>query len=82
MHAYSVIGVDEYRGVKFVKIRNPWGRTDWAGRWSDKSKEWEKTGWSLEEVENALDYKFANDGEFVMECKIITLLSPLTNTLY
>ncbi|EIM80197.1 cysteine proteinase [Stereum hirsutum FP-91666 SS1] len=66
MHAYSVIGTAEYEGMKFVKLRNPWGKTDWKGKWSEKSKEWGKSGWPLAEVKRALGHKFEDNGEFVM----------------
>jgi hypothetical protein len=56
--------------VRFVKIRNPWGMYEWQGRWSDGSKEW--TGEWLEALK-ALEYKFGNDGEFLMECESFIL---------
>jgi Calpain family cysteine protease len=56
----------EYNGVRFVKIRNPWGMYEWQGRWSDGSKEW--TGEWLDALK-VLEYKFGNDGEFLMECE-------------
>jgi hypothetical protein len=40
-HAYSVLKAVEFHGKKFVKIRNPWGKSEWTGRWSDGSREWE-----------------------------------------
>jgi hypothetical protein len=40
-HAYAVLKAVEFRGKKFVKLRNPWGQSEWNGRWSDGSKEWE-----------------------------------------
>lgn len=39
-HAYSVLAAVEFRGKRFLKIRNPWGNSEWTGRWSDGSKEW------------------------------------------
>lgn len=44
-HAYSIIdaktlimpnGQNEF----LLRIRNPWGKKEWTGRWSDKSREW------------------------------------------
>jgi hypothetical protein len=65
-HAYSVVKALEYNGKRFVKIRNPWGMYEWQGRWSDGSKEW--TGEWLDALKE-MDYRFGNDGEFLMECE-------------
>jgi hypothetical protein len=64
-HAYSVIKAVEYNGKRFVRVRNPWGDTEWSGPWSDGSKEWTQE-WLP--ALTALEYTFGNDGEFVMEC--------------
>jgi hypothetical protein len=49
-----------------VVLRNPWGDSEWTGKWSDGSKEWTEE-WlpALKE----LQHKFGDDGEFVMECE-------------
>ena len=39
-HAYSVISCKEYDGIRLLKIRNPWGRFEWGGAWSDNSSKW------------------------------------------
>ena len=39
-HAYSVIGAFEVEGVTLIKMRNPWGKTEWTGSWSDKWDGW------------------------------------------
>lgn len=54
-HAYSVIKAIEFKGKRFLKIRNPWGESEWKGRWSDGSEEW--NGEWLEALK-ALDHKF------------------------
>ncbi|XP_068457274.1 calpain-2 catalytic subunit-like [Clinocottus analis] len=65
-HAYSVTAVTEvnYYGskVKLVRLMNPWGRTEWNGKWSDKSSLWTRV--SPEDREKCSD---RNDGEFWME---------------
>lgn len=57
-HAYSLIGVHEFEHlgtcVRLVKLRNPWGKGEWNGDWSDKSHLWtpelrEKLGCQIEE---------------------------------
>lgn len=43
-HAYSVISAHSVQAhgnlVKLLKLRNPWGRGEWTGDWSDKSSLW------------------------------------------
>uniref|UniRef100_A0A8D3ED77 Calpain-2 catalytic subunit n=1 Tax=Scophthalmus maximus TaxID=52904 RepID=A0A8D3ED77_SCOMX len=65
-HAYSVTGADqvEYRGdvVQLVRIRNPWGKVEWNGAWSDSSTEWRYvSGDDRERLTNR-----SEDGEFWM----------------
>ncbi|KIO31143.1 hypothetical protein M407DRAFT_68340 [Tulasnella calospora MUT 4182] len=65
-HAYSII-----KAINFNRIRNPWGRKEWSGPWSDGSEQWNEP-WT-EELRKALGddelrpYKFGDDGEFVQE---------------
>lgn len=39
-HTYGVLKVARvhYKGVetKLVRLRNPWGRAEWTGRWGDQ----------------------------------------------
>lgn len=67
-HAYSILKVKECRGRRFVVLRNPWGKEEWTGAWSDGSKEW--NGAEGREILKELDHVLGNDGEFVMECKL------------
>lgn len=49
-----------------VVLRNPWGDSEWTGKWSDGSKEWTEEWLPALKV---LQHKFGDDGEFVMECE-------------
>jgi hypothetical protein len=62
-HAYAVLDTYEGHGQRLVKIRNPWGRKEWTGAWSDGSKEWDAT-WM-----KRLDHQFGDDGIFWMTYK-------------
>jgi len=65
-HAYSVLRAVESNGKRFVVIRNPWGKSEWTGRWSDGSKEWTQE-WL--QYLPTLGHCFGDDGQFVMECE-------------
>ena len=43
-HAYSLISVHEIdfskETVRLLKLRNPWGQTEWKGAWSDGDLRW------------------------------------------
>ncbi|KAG6911017.1 hypothetical protein DXG01_005432 [Tephrocybe rancida] len=65
-HAYSVLRAVEYKGKRFVVIRNPWGQCEWTGPWSDGSKEWTSEWLAALPL---LEHSFGDDGEFVMEYK-------------
>lgn len=57
-HAYSIMDAKEIKGHRLLKVRNPWGRKEWTGKWSDGSSEWTAEWMQL------LDHKFGNDGIF------------------
>lgn len=63
-HAYSIMDAKEVKGAndvkahRLLKVRNPWGRKEWTGKWSDGSSEWTAEWMQL------LDHKFGNDGIF------------------
>ena len=41
--AYSILTAKEIGALRFVKVRNPWGRAgDWKGEWSDESPKWDE----------------------------------------
>ncbi|KAF7688425.1 hypothetical protein HF521_013232 [Silurus meridionalis] len=84
-HAYSVTEVKRVRlghgflaffkneTIPLIRMRNPWGKHEWNGAWSDSSEEWKKIGNS---ERNNLGITVADDGEFWMSfddwCKNFT----------
>lgn len=39
-HAYTILEADEYKGLKLLKVRNPWGEMEWKGDYCDNSPLW------------------------------------------
>ncbi|XP_032432817.1 calpain-5-like [Xiphophorus hellerii] len=74
-HAYSVTDVKRVRlghglrayfkneTIPLIRLRNPWGKTEWTGAWSDSSVEWSKIG---DTERGNLGITVADDGEFWM----------------
>ncbi|CAI5478211.1 unnamed protein product [Closterium sp. Yama58-4] len=53
-------GAVEIKGTRLVQVRNPWGQSEWTGRWADGSPEW------TAEWMTALNHRFGDDGAFWM----------------
>uniref|UniRef100_A0A8C2ME78 Calpain-12 n=1 Tax=Cricetulus griseus TaxID=10029 RepID=A0A8C2ME78_CRIGR len=66
-HAYSVTGTHKmslgFTKVRLLRLRNPWGRVEWSGPWSDSCPRWDMLP---SEWRDALLVK-KEDGEFWME---------------
>ncbi|KAF1808427.1 cysteine proteinase, partial [Eremomyces bilateralis CBS 781.70] len=66
-HAYGIMEAREieHEGKvhRLLKLRNPWGNTEWKGPWSDGSSEW--TPFWMEK----LKHKFGDDGVFWISYK-------------
>ncbi|KAL5004233.1 hypothetical protein ScPMuIL_017689 [Solemya velum] len=66
-HSYVITGVEEIAytdsTVKLIRVRNPWGDTEWEGPWSDGSEEWLHVS---EETKCDLELTSQDDGEFWM----------------
>jgi len=60
-HAYGLLDCKEPEpGLRLLCLRNPWGRLEWRGRYSDNSKEWTPS------LIQKLNVKFEDDGTFWM----------------
>ncbi|XP_039711137.1 calpain-12 [Pteropus medius] len=68
-HAYSVTGTHKvslgFTKVRLLRLRNPWGRVEWTGAWSDSCPRWDALP---AEWRDALLVK-KEDGEFWMELR-------------
>uniref|UniRef100_A0A6Q2XYP1 Calpain catalytic domain-containing protein n=1 Tax=Esox lucius TaxID=8010 RepID=A0A6Q2XYP1_ESOLU len=67
-HAYSVTGLEnvktQFETVELIRVHNPWGKTEWQGRWSDMNgPEWRNVH---EEEQQRLGRVQREDGEFWM----------------
>lgn len=74
-HAYAVTDVRKVRlghgllaylksdKLTMIRLRNPWGQTEWTGAWSDSSEEWTKVSKSEREK---IGVTVDDDGEFWM----------------
>ncbi|KAH6652603.1 hypothetical protein BKA67DRAFT_519662, partial [Truncatella angustata] len=58
LHAYSIMKAVEVDGQRLLLLKNPWGKGEWKGPWSDGSKEWTPE-WLIK-----LDHRFGDDGAF------------------
>ncbi len=67
-HSYTVLEVydvviDDQNLEYLLKIKNPWGNTEWIGDWSDHSNLW------TEDIKLKLKYQKTDDGSFWMNLK-------------
>nr|XP_032622890.1 calpain-6 [Chelonoidis abingdonii] len=72
-HAYSVTAIQKVRlgerllfsfkseKLFMIRMRNPWGKKEWNGAWSDQSEEWKKVS---DSERKSLGLTVQNDGEF------------------
>lgn len=68
LHDYSILRAVEYKGKRFLRIRNPWANSEWTGPWSDGSKEWTREATKeWRGVLDVLQHEFDDDGAFIME---------------
>ncbi|KAJ3444064.1 calpain [Anaeramoeba flamelloides] len=65
-HAYGILDVQFVDNNKLIKLRNPWGDTEWNGDWSDKSSLWTKR------MKQKLNWVDEDDGSFWMSYEDFT----------
>ncbi|KAK5994899.1 Calpain-D [Cladobotryum mycophilum] len=58
LHSYSIQKAVEIDGKRLLRLKNPWGKGEWKGPWSDGSKEW------TPEWLEKLGHRFGDDGDF------------------
>ena len=71
-HSYTILKAKEFKDKKFICIQNPWGRFEWGGDWSKKSKLW------TNELKKEFNLNEKEDGIFWMDekdfCKYFTTI--------
>ncbi|GAB1725714.1 hypothetical protein NU195Hw_g4871t1 [Hortaea werneckii] len=72
-HAYAVLEAWEEGDLKLLKLRNPWGDTEWEGDWADGSKQW------TPEMMQKLKHQFGDEGIFWMTYKDFLKHFPAIN---
>ena len=80
-HAYSLIGaklitLDNGTTEKLIQIRNPWGKKEWQGDWSDKSSKW------TESTKQQVDHQDKDDGCFWISFKDYLKFFYITTICY
>ena len=64
-HQYTTIATKEYNGEQLIKLRNPWGREEYTGPWSDS----DSAKWTVEARNTLGNHPKADDGTFWMAYK-------------
>ncbi|PVD38264.1 hypothetical protein C0Q70_00875 [Pomacea canaliculata] len=66
-HAYSITGFQQLKTsksvVRLMRLRNPWGRGEWNGAWSDNSREMQSLP---SDIRAEMDARSVDEGEFWM----------------
>lgn len=64
-HAYSITRVltikQSGKVFRLLRLRNPWGKKEWNGAWSDASPEWKRFD---AKTRQAIGLTVTEDGEF------------------
>lgn len=59
-HSYLILDVKQIDNKNFICLKNPWGRTEWKGDWSDESDLW------TPELKEKVGLNVRDDGTFWM----------------
>lgn len=59
-HAYSILSLVAVDGLQLIQLRNPWGRSEWKGDYSDASPLWTRR------LKSKVNYVDKDDGAFWM----------------
>lgn len=57
-HAYAILRTYCEGDLRLIELRNPWGKGEWTGEWSDGWKGWPKRLKTLLNVEESDDGVF------------------------
>jgi hypothetical protein len=83
-HAYGVLEAVVYKGVRLIRCRNPWGRTEWTGPWSDT----DTAKWDAQ-TRKDLKHSLGDDGtfwisfeDFIIEFNKMYLCRLISDTEY
>lgn len=72
-HIYSLLGAYDFGEVKLFKLRNPWGRGEFKGAYSDTSTKW------TPEMKKKVGLVVANDGVFFINIQDFKLYFETIN---
>jgi len=61
-HAYTLLNIIKINGIKLFKLRNPWGRGEWKGKWNDNDND----NWT-QDIKEQLNVVNSDDGIFYIE---------------
>nr|XP_034308923.1 calpain-8-like [Crassostrea gigas]XP_034308924.1 calpain-8-like [Crassostrea gigas]XP_034308925.1 calpain-8-like [Crassostrea gigas] len=71
-HEYTINGAVTAKGVRLFRLRNPWGKTEWIGPYSDGSREWQS-------IQGIIEGPNKDDGEFYISLEhFLYLFTTLT----
>jgi hypothetical protein len=81
-HAYTVVGAELVGGEELLKLRNPHGKGEWNGKWSDSSAELQEA-MSMKKISK---HQISDDGfffipwdEFLKYFRSVTIATPNDN---